>query len=136
MNKVIELYEKKMKEAEYENENKDIMKEDEDENDIRAIFQKKSPQRNRSSASIHLKPKRSQDLGVKKQLKRTLSTVQTPQVEEITNKIERKEKVVTNEVQNINKKHYIYKSKEEKVFDFRVKINSVDAKNMHLISII
>ena len=131
MNKVIELYEKKMKEAEYENENKDIMKDEEDENDIRAIFQKKSPQRNRSSASIHLKPKRSQDLGVKRKLKRTLSTVQTPQVEEISNKIERKEKVVTNEVQNVNNKNYIYKSKEEKVFDFRVKINSVDAKNMH-----
>ena len=132
-NKLIELYEKKMKEEEYENENKDKMNEENDDNDIKAIFQKRSPQRNRSSASIHLKPKRSQDLGIRKQLKRTLSTVRTPQVEEISNKPERKEKVVTTEIQNVNKKNYIYKSKDEKVFDFKVKINRVDAKNKHYV---
>ena len=130
LSKIIELYDKKISERDDERENNDKINGEENEEDLIEYFHnQKNPQRNRSSASIHfLQRKKTSEMikSPQRTLMRTFSTVQAPQMQKEET---RKEKIIVDNIQNVNKKNYVYKSSNEKKFDVKIKIDQKEAKN-------
>lgn len=130
LSKIIELYEKKINEQDEEKENKDKINGEDDEEDLIEYFHnQKNPQRMRSSASIHfLQGKKNSEMlkSPQKTLMRTFSTVHIPEMQKEETK---KEKIIIDNIQNVNKKKYVFKSPKEKKFDMKIKIDQIEAKN-------
>lgn len=120
INSLIELYDNKLKEEENENEKNDTINEDEE--DLKEYFEKggRELEKKKFYASIHI----SSNIRNPNKFARTYSTT-NPLLDNKAKKL----KVITNNVQNMNKKNRIYKSEDEKEYTYYTKVNKIEVKD-------
>ena len=118
---LIELYDKKLKEEEDENEKNDTINEDEE--DLKDYFEKggREIEKKKSYGSIHLK----NQIRNPTKFTRTYSTID-PMLD--MHKIKKPKVIITN-VKNMNKKNHIYKSENEKEYTIYTKVNKIEVKD-------